>query len=271
MSPLVILTLVIGDDYRENLSACLDSKRAYAQRHGYVYLQGDEKFWNRDRPISWSKVGFLRQVLAGLPEGGLVWLSDADVYITNQEVDFLSSVASLLPESKDMLMTFDSCGHINAGNILYRNTAWTRAFLERVDAAAADPHLLHHVWWENGAISKFFDEDASVRSKIEVTIDCRSFNGYIMGFEEKNHYVHMLLETLRVAYPDILQRFQELLNKKGGYPKAVLWQPGDLLVHFAGIYDSEHMRGLIQRIQRGEQPRLDMYNPRKEFGIKDAE
>lgn len=264
-SPLLIGTLVIGEDYRQNLSECLESKRVYASKHGYHYFQGDEKFWNRSRPISWSKIDFLKKIFDTVPDGTLFWMSDADVYITNMEIDFMKTVAPLLPPEKDMLMTFDSCGHINAGNILYRVTPWTRAFLKAVDALAENPTLLNHVWWENGAIMHLFNTYPEIRTKIEITLDTRTFNGYIMGFEEKNHWVSTAVEALQPAYPDIIQRISEFLQKKGGYPNAVLWKPGDLLVHFAGIYDSVQMKKLIQRIQKGEQPRLDMYNPRNEF------
>jgi hypothetical protein len=30
------------------------------------------------------------------------------------------------------------------------------------------------------------------------------------------------------------------------------------LVHFAGVYDAEQMRLLVERIQRGETPRISM-------------
>ena len=76
---LTILTLALGKDYCRNLEKALKSKVDYAKAHGYTYIQGDETFWDRDRPISWSKVPFLLHHLEKLPENALVWLSDADV------------------------------------------------------------------------------------------------------------------------------------------------------------------------------------------------
>lgn len=46
-----------------------------------------------------------------------------------------------------------------------------------------------------------------------------------------------------------------------GLPGQPLWEPGDFLVHFAGVYKPEKIKELIQRIRNGETPRLDMYNP----------
>ena len=41
-----------------------------------------------------------------------------------------------------------------------------------------------------------------------------------------------------------------------GAPGEPLWTPGDLLVHFAGVYDTGTIRKLVEAIQRGEVPRL---------------
>lgn len=218
---MYILTLAIGADYRRSLQKALDSKVSYAKKQGYTYIQGNESEWDRERPISWSKVPFLLRHLATFPEGALVWLSDADVYITNQEIRFEDHVVPLLPSDKDMLMVHDSCGHVNAGNILMRNTAWVRDFWKRV---YEQTDVIYHIWWENAGILKLMEANASDREKIEVTHDCRRFNAYLMGL-----------------------------------PDAPLWQPGDFLVHFAGVYDAKKMSSLMDAMDKGEVPRLSMF------------
>jgi len=76
------------------------------------------------------------------------------------------------------------------------------------------------------AMIKELDENQIDKDKIQITNQHKRFNAYIMGL-----------------------------------PDQPLWQPGDFLVHFAGVYQCEKMRDLIERIQSGEIPRLDMYNP----------
>lgn len=218
---MYILTLAIGADYRKALEKALASKVFYAKKHGYTYIQGDEADWDRERPISWSKVPFVLKHLKSMPEGEIVWLSDADVFLTNPELRIEDHVLPLLPNNKDMLMAFDSCGHINAGNILMRNTAWTRDFWERV---YQQTDVIYHIWWENAGILKLMEKNASDADKIEITKDCRRFNAYLMGL-----------------------------------PDAPLWQPGDFLVHFAGVYDSKKMSNLIDEILAGKVPRLSMF------------
>jgi hypothetical protein len=216
-----ILTLVIGADYRKSLEKALDSKRAYAAKHGYTYIEANEEWWDRTRPIAWSKVPFIIDQLNRLPEGALVWQSDADVLITNPELAIEDHVLPLLPDDKDMLLTYDACHHLNSGNILMRNTAWCRDYWKRVNERS---DCTYHIWWENMAMIQLLEENKSDSEKVEITNQHKRINAYVMGL-----------------------------------PGEPLWEKGDFLVHFAGVYKPERMEALIDEIQSGKTPRLDMY------------
>lgn len=207
---ITILTLAIGHDFCSSMKECLDSKVAYAEKHGYTYIQGGETYWLRDRPISWSKVPFLLSVLSNLPESAIVWLSDADVLITNHELTLETHVLPYFPDTKDMLMCIDACGNINAGNIFLRNSAWTRDFWTRV---GEQTDVLYHIWWENAAIIKLLEHNQNDLSHVEITSDHTRFNSYIRGIS--------------------------------GQP---LWEKGHFLVHFAGIYDINTIKKYSQNI-----------------------
>ena len=219
---LTILTLAIGVDYRKSLMKALESKRSYATRHGYTYCEADEKYWDRTRPIAWSKVLFIINTLEKLPEGALVWQSDADVLITNPALKLEDHVLPLLPDNKDMLLIYDACHNLNSGNILMRNTAWCREFWKRVNERN---DCTYHIWWENMAIIKLIEEYSADRAKIQITNHHKRFNAYLMGRKDEP-----------------------------------LWEQGDFLVHFAGVYNPEKMRGLIDDIENGKTPRLDINN-----------
>ena len=122
-----------------------------------------------------------------------------------------------------MLLIYDACEHLNSGNILMRNTSWCRDFWRRVNERT---DCTYHIWWENMAMIKEIDENQLDKNKIQITDQHKRFNAYIMGL-----------------------------------PNQPLWQPGDFLVHFAGVYQGPKMSNLIDRIQAGETPRLDMHNP----------
>jgi len=216
-----LLTLAIGEDFRKSLSKALDSKRNYCKKHGYEFILGDEKFWDRERPIPWSKIPFLLNVLENSKDGEYIFLSDADVYITNMDFDIEKSIVPLLPLEKDLLMTIDSCGHINDGNILIRNSSWSRDFWKRV---SEQTELLYHPWWENAAVIKLLEINPSDFAKTEITNKCTLFNAYIQGI---------------IGMP--------------------LWTPGDFLVHFAGIYDVKRMVKYMDDIDAGKTPRKEIF------------
>ena len=215
-----ITTLVIGADYKKGLQDCLESKRAYATANGYTYIEGGERFWDRKKPIAWSKIPFLLDVCSKLPEGALIWQSDADVLITNQELRIEDVMVPLLPADKDMLLTLDACGHINSGNILFRNTPWARDFWKRV---GEQTQFTYHIWWENAAMINLYNTIPEDKSKIHITNNHKAFNAYLRGLS--------------------------------GEP---LGEQGDFLVHFAGVYNPKDMQDLTARILAGETPRLSM-------------
>ena len=215
---MIILTLAIGKDFCQALAPALDSKRAYAAKHGYTYIQAGEEFWNRDRPIPWSKVEFVLKTLAGHPDGELFFLSDADVMITNPALRLEDHVIPLLPAHKDLLMTIDACGHLNSGNMLMRNSPWLRDWWRRV---GEQTDLLYHIWWENAAMIRLLETVPSDLAKTETTAEHWRFNAYLRGL-----------------------------------PGQRLWTPDCLLVHFAGVYDPKQMSALQEQILRGDVPRI---------------
>jgi hypothetical protein len=175
---ITIATLVIGHDYRKGLVECLSSKREYAAKHGYKYVEGGEEFWDRSRPIPWSKVGFMLQLLNRLKDGDLVWLSDADVLITNMDLRLEEHILPHIPEEKDMLMCIDACGHLNSGNLFMRNSAWLRNYWSRV---GEQTDLTYHIWWENAAMIKLLELNADDLNRVEIVSDHTRMNSYYGG------------------------------------------------------------------------------------------
>jgi hypothetical protein len=220
-----IATIAIGADFKRALAPALNAKREYAARHGYTYVEGGEDVWDRHRPIAWSKVGFVLRLLERLPDGEFVWLSDADVLITNPTLRLEDHVLPLLPADKDLLLTLDACAHVNSGNMLMRVSPWLRDFWRRVDALS---DFTYHIWWENAAIIHLLETNVEDALHIHVTPEHKRFNAYLQGL-----------------------------------PGQPLWLPGDFLVHFAGVYDPERMAGLITAIRGGKIPRLFIDNPKK--------
>lgn len=217
-----ILTLAIGADFRRDLADCLSSKESYAAKHGYTYIQAGEEFWDRSRPIAWSKIPFLLDFFkTKAADYDYIWFSDADVYITNQDIP-LTAISSQMPASADLLLNVDAWHNVNSGNMLMRlsgsSTAWLIDYFQRVWNRTSD---LYHIWYENKAMIDEYEGQPSDKSHI---------------FFNRNHKL-----------------FNAYLNGRDGEP---LWEPADFLVHFAGIYNTTVMKQAIQQIQAGKIPRI---------------
>ena len=221
-----ILTLAIGADFRRDLADCLASKESYAVKHGYTYIQAGEEFWDRSRPIAWSKIPFLLDFLkTKAADYDYIWFSDADVYMTNPNTPLIA-ISSQMPATADLLLNVDAWTNVNSGNMLMRlgststssATAWLIDYFQRVWNRTND---LYHIWYENKAMIDEYEERPSDKAHI---------------FLNKNHKL-----------------FNAYLNGREGEP---LWEPADFLVHFAGIYNTTIMKQAIEQIKAGKIPRI---------------
>lgn len=221
---IAILTFVVGADYKRDLAACLQSKRDYAARHGYTYIEAGEEFWNRDRPIAWSKVPFWLWALRNkVADFDYFWISDADVLITNPALQLEDHVLPLLPQGKSLLWNHDACKNLNSGNMIFRtaDAPWLIDFFERVWSNTKD---IYHIWYENYAMVELWTHNADIRARIESTKEHWRFNAYC-----------------------------------GGRKGERLWRPNDFLVHFAGVYDTQKMLAMVADIGAGKVPRIRVF------------
>ncbi len=230
MPSIAILTFAVGADYKRAMEPGMASKRAYAARHGYTFLEGGEDVWDRKRPIPWSKINF---ILKYLDQYDYLFWSDGDVLITNPDLRLEDHVLPLLPSGKDMLWCKDACENLNNGNVLFRGrSAWSRDFLER---CYQQTDLLHHIWWDNAAFCRLYETNAKDKAMIETCMDPARFNSYIFS-----------------------------RNDRADDPGIRLYKPGDFLVHFAGVYDSWNIHRFMLYIgdcvSRGVAPDTETLN-----------
>jgi hypothetical protein len=218
---ILVLTLAIGADYRRSLDKALKSKASYCAKHGYTYKEVHEEGWNRDRPIAWSKVPIWKDMAGRSDLYDYIWISDADVWITNHELRLEDHVLPLLPAQKDLLVTYDSCQHVNSGNMIVRPGPWAVQFFQKL---WDQTDCIYHIWWENKALCNLMANSSEDTAHIECTMEAWKFNAYLQGYKGTR-----------------------------------LWQPGDFLVHFAGVYDPVKMASLMNEIEAGKVPRLSMF------------
>jgi len=206
---IAIVTLCIGPDYTRAMEPGFKSKRDYAAKHGYDFILGGEEFWDRTRPIPWSKIPFFLSVL---DKYDWIWFSDADSVVTNPDIrleDLISRIFGPSSTGKDAAWWLDGCGNINSGQILARGSSpivkrWLTETAEQTD-------LLYHGWWENAGMIRVWQRDPEIQAGIELRKDYRCINAYLFPTE-------------------------------GREP----WLPGDFCLHLAGVYEPNNIHRFMR-------------------------
>ena len=213
---IALLTFCVGADYKRAMEPGLASKRAYAEKHGYDLHIGGEDVWDRSRPIPWSKFNFINKYL---DQYDYLFWSDADAIILDQEQMLETQILPLLPPEKDILWTFDACHHYNNGHLLIRGRSeWVRDYFKR---AYAQTHLIHHIWWDNAAMITLFENEAADKAKIETCREHWKFNAYVFG-----------------------------PNNSATDASVRLYEPGDFLIHFAGVYEPLNIYRMMRYVEQ---------------------
>jgi hypothetical protein len=89
--------------------------------------------------------------------------------------------------------------------LLRGRSAWLKDFLQR---AYAQTDLVNHIWWDNAGMLRLYETVATDKAMIETSAEHWKFNAYL--------FKDMACKTVA---------------------QARLYEPGDFLVHFAGVYD----------------------------------
>lgn len=212
---IAVITFLVGPDYKRAMELGIQSKRDWCLKHGYDFHCGGEAVWDRTRPIPWSKLLYLQSFLK---DYDYLFISDADVLITNPDLKIEDVILPQLGE-KDLLWTMDECGHLNSGNMLLRCSAkdWLQDYF---DLVWKQEDLIHHIWWENAAMIKVLETHPDHAKHVATCNQSWLFNAYLFG-----------PTGLTID------------------PPRRLWQKGDLLIHFAGVYRAPKIHRLMQYVQ----------------------
>lgn len=230
-----IMTVAIGADYRKALQAGLNSKRTYATIHRYPYIEIHDEIYEHERPPAWYKI---KAIINYLTDPNIIktdWLfvSDADVIITNYNKP-LSEIITLSTKG-DIIWSLDACGHLNSGNMFIRtSSSHVVAFLNRVWNYTL---FIYHPWWENAAMVHLYLTDPSVREFIITDINSSKFNAYLTSVSP---------EVVEQNITDLIRDDISLLHFHAA--RTTIYSPGDLLIHFAGIYNTSIIKRMMEHI-----------------------
>jgi len=209
---ITVVTLVLGDEYKRITSPGVTTKMEYCNSKGYRFVVGGEEYWDKSRPLAWSKIIVLRKVLEEGKDHFLFW-TDADAVITNPEV-YLETLLKEMPLSTDIMPTRDGAGNINTGHFFLRNTSWSLQLLDRIYART---HCLNHPWWENQAFIELYESDPSVKRKTLLQTNSKLFNSYIdmsQPYTEGDFLIHFAGTKDRKRLEFLMKTFADPTERK---------------------------------------------------------
>lgn len=190
------------------------NKKEYAQKHGYHLFDGSHHI-NSSRPPAWSKIKAVKYLLEKEKCDWVMW-TDADTVIMNPEIriqDFLPA-----DKTKDMLVVSDKGGGYNSGVFLFRNTAWSKEFLD--------------VWWNMKAFVRL--------PGLSLSGDNNALKALLKNMKDLNEHVLSPPRCTFNSFAKFLTLHQSLaimdhLQEQEWYLDTEHYHKGDFIAHTPGV------------------------------------
>jgi hypothetical protein len=206
---ICLLTLVIGDQYYDSVKLGIESKKKYCESNGYDFILGDNKIYDKKRPIAWSKIKMIQKYINNYD---YIFCSDADVIIMNSNHKLETFINKYLGQNKKLLVTRDFM-NINTGNIILKNCSEIISLLDNI---YNQTQFLNHNWWEQMAFIDLYNKSKLIRDFTFVLNETHLINAYIIEFP--NHPL----------------------------PESNKYRTGDFLIHLAGIDNFKDLKNLME-------------------------
>lgn len=192
---IVICTLAIGDEYRQKMEMCINSKQLYASKWGYTLVESHDAV-DHERPYSWSKIRQIQWVMQNYPKTEVIMWMDADTVVRNMQYT-LDEILILLPRDKKILIGKDMYS-LNAGVFFIKVGEMKDEVNRFLDKVYSQIDCIDDPWWEQAAMIRMFVGDEQYNSWVHVVPEphMRLFNGYIplphipLPFREQDFIVH---------------------------------------------------------------------------------
>lgn len=136
---IAFVTLVIGQEYQKSVALGTLTKESYCKKHGYDYFCGTE-ILDPTRPISWSKILYLLDIMEKNPQYEWLFWSDADSLI----MDSGRRLEDFIDENFNFILS-EELDRFNAGHFFIKNCDWSRNFFRQI---YTHTECIHHPWFE---------------------------------------------------------------------------------------------------------------------------
>lgn len=205
------------------------NKQAYARKHGYHLFDGSNHI-DPSRPPAWSKIKAVQHLMEEEHCDWVVW-TDADTVIMNSEIRFQDFLPA--DPTKDLLVGSDKGGGYNSGVFFFRNSEWSKQFLED--------------WWNM--------KDFVRPPGFSLSGDNAALKAFLKSMEDRGDFDDHVLVPPRCtfnSFAEFLTLGQSLdimdkLTKQSWYLTSEHYHKGDFIAHIAGVDNkSECLKLLLQ-------------------------
>ena len=218
----------------------------YCRRHEYA-LEVQRTLLDPTRSATWNKVLFISRLLDAYD---FVFWMDLDSLFTDPARRIEQAVHRLEALQRDVLVSGDS-NVMNAGHMLFRASAWSRAFLR-------DVYAIHPADFgmggDNAAFSAYLAGCTPANSSAEWR---RCYDRVDRGWHDPGvrlavqnadmRTIARVLGVPRRVRQHVAWAPQRFMNS---YPGP--WRPGDWILHFVGGSGDEKVRRLREALERIE-------------------
>lgn len=127
LNKVLVCSLAIGNEYKEALKYAQRSKELYCNKHNYIYVEGDETYYDKNYNITWSKVPLILDCLEKYNCEYVVWF-DADIMIMDDTVCLEKIIETNMGHNTFMLCR-DIGTLINTGAWFVKNNCYASKIL----------------------------------------------------------------------------------------------------------------------------------------------
>lgn len=221
---IAVVTLAVGDKYKDVVAVGIENKRAYCERHGYDFICCEQSL-DKDRPISWSKILLIQQVMQKRSYKWIFW-TDGDSLIMNHAIP----LEDLIDNKYNFILSKDF-NNVNCGQFLIRNCSWSKRFLKKV---YEHTECINHSWWEQQAVIL----ELNNKEYMELTkiIPQRLINSYPVN--TVNNCLHTYQPGDFIIHFAGIHALGDLHSLMESYSKQVITNDTDIftLDYYLGIY-----------------------------------
>jgi galactosyl transferase GMA12/MNN10 family len=209
------------------------NKETYCQKHGYHCFDGSDHH-DASRPPAWSKIRAVQALLDGPEQCDWVLWMDADTVIMNSDVrieDFLPADAT-----QDLLVASDKGGGYNSGVFFFRNSAWSRQFLDE--------------WWNM--------KDFVRPPGLSLSGDNAAMKALLKSMEDQGTFDAHVLSPPRCTFNSFAQfltlgqsiEIMDHLTEQDWYFDSEHYHKGDFIAHIPGVDNKAECLKLLLREAR---------------------